>query len=302
MTPLPSTDLPATDQQAWSRYWAAVAPEAAGCLPGLPGSIAGLFESRWSAYFRSLPRGALVLDLGTGGGAVPRLAASLDLGLKLVGVDYADVVPVNDDPGIEYRGRVDMRALPFVDGHFDAVTSQFSIEYVGMEAVDELLRVLSDRGSFMIIAHHADSVVLDQNRKRLLALEGLLAEGGIVQSARIAVDAGRERDQATRHDLAGQLKALRLQHEGQGVVEEISGLVARMMLEPDARAGLQWLHSQARMEQVRLRALSAAALDESSVAALRARLARPGRAVSCNVMSAPELGMPIAWHLQSPAW
>jgi SAM-dependent methyltransferase len=291
------TDGSDPDKAAWSHYWASAPPEARGCLPGLPGEVAGVFEARWRAFFLRLPDGASVLDLGTGGGAVVRLAAQTRSALRLLGVDYADHLP-DGVPGIEFQGGIDFEALPFADQSFDAVSSQFALEYAGPKAVAELLRVLRPRGALMVVAHHAGSAILEQNQRRLAALDALMAEGGLLQAAEDVVRQGRSRDKSATQGLAAILQELRGAHRGQMVIEEVSRLAAHLMNQPDAISQLAHLRSEAAMEQLRLRALGRAALDESSAAALAGGLSQAQRPVRCDLLCAPASTRPLAWHLE----
>lgn len=288
------------DRSAWSHYWASAPLNARGCLPGLPRPVAEAFEVRWSDFFSGLATGDRVLDLGTGDGAVLRFASSQARGFKLVGVDYADHLPASS-PDTEFFSGVNFEALPFPNHSFDAVTSQFSIEYAGDDAVSELLRVLKPEGALMIVAHHSNSAVLDQNRRRLAALDELMEDGGLVQAVEGLVNEGSARDPSRLQGLAAMLQALRRKHEGQGIIEEIATGAARLMGQPHAARELADVRAQAGMEQLRLRALNRAALDEQAVAALAKRLTQPQRSVEYGVLSVPNSNTVMAWHLVSRA-
>jgi SAM-dependent methyltransferase len=282
-----------TDRDAWSHYWSGIPSEAGGCLPGLPRPAAAALESLWATYFLGLPLGARVLDLGTGAGAIPRFASSVRRDLSLVGVDYVEDVQ-RDLPSVEYVGGVAMEALPFADAQFDGVTSQFSIEYAEDPAAAELLRVLKPRAPWMVVAHHSRSVILEQNRRRLAALEDLCAAEGLLEAAR----------QLAHRPGAGQVLrplvlALQQRHPGQGIVAEAAGFVLGLLGSAQASDEIHRAQSEMAMEQVRLRALQRAALDEDAVQSLAERLARPGLPVRVDSVAAPGTNLPLAWHLRS---
>jgi SAM-dependent methyltransferase len=285
------------DRAAWSHYWASVPPHARGCLPGLPADVAEPFEARWRAFFRRLPAGASVLDVGTGSGVVLRLAAHARDDLSLLGVDYAEHLPVTA-PGIEFLSGVDFEALPQPDHSFDAVCSQFALEYAGPTAVTEMLRVLRPEGALMVVAHHADSPILSQNRRRLAAIDALMSDGGLLQAVEGVIRQGRPADRSATQGLATILQALRAEHSGQSVIEDISALAARLMKQPDALAQLKQLSSGAEMERLRLRALAKAALDEGAAVALAQSLSRAERPVRCAPLWAAVPDQPMAWHLE----
>lgn len=176
----------------WRDYW----------LQGLSGissagangpADAGRTDPVWLTWFSQLKSDARVLDLATGGGTVLRHAAtaSADAGLSLclTGVDFALLPP---DPGLEALGilRIDqthIEALPFSDASFDAVTSQFGIEYAdSSRALGEAARVLRPGGKARFLLHHIDSEITRQAVIRLRAHDMLIGDGRIIQLCRDA--------------------------------------------------------------------------------------------------------------------
>jgi hypothetical protein len=286
-----------SDRDAWSHYWSGVARDAGGCLPGLPRPAAAALESLWANYFLGLPPGARVLDLGTGAGAIPRFAWTVRQDLSLVGVDYVEPLQL-DLPSVEYVGGVAMEALPFADEQFDGVTSQFSIEYADDPAPTELLRVLKPHAPWMVVAHHSGSIILEQNRRRLAALEDLCAAGGLLESAnRLAHRPGPL--QEARQGLRPLVLALQQRHPGQGIVGEAAGFVLGLLGSAQASDEIHRVQSEMALEQMRLRALLRAALDEDGVQALATKLTRHGHPVRVDPVAAPGTSLPLAWHLQS---
>jgi hypothetical protein len=300
MTSKSQEPLEGSDRSAWSHYWSGLPRESAGCLPGLPRPAALALESLWAGFVGDLPGDALVLDLGTGAGAVPRFSTGVRQDVRWLGVDYVEGLKSNV-PNIEYRGGVRMEALPFDDASFDAATSQFSIEYAGASAVAELLRVLKPHAPMMVVAHHSGSVILEQNRRRLAALDDLCSDDGLLALAERLT--GTAPDPAPAQDAREALRehaaALQQRHAGQGIVVEAAGFVVGLLGRPQARAELDRVRAEMGMEQLRLRALSRAALDSTAVAALAAALTRPGHPVQVDQVAAPGTPFPLAWALRS---
>jgi ubiquinone/menaquinone biosynthesis C-methylase UbiE len=116
----------------------------------------------WGLEQVTVPKNAVILDVGCGGGRTVRRLAALAPEGKVVGLDYsAASVAVSRDTnaqGIE-TGRVQIEqgsvaALPFSDRTFDIVTA-VETHYYWPELpanVREIVRVLKPGGTFVLIA------------------------------------------------------------------------------------------------------------------------------------------------------
>jgi SAM-dependent methyltransferase len=70
--------------------------------------------------------------------------------------------------GVRLMGEIDVGALPFEDGSYDGVFSQFGIEYGGRPAAfREAARVLRANGRGLFVMHHNESVVTHTCATRL---------------------------------------------------------------------------------------------------------------------------------------
>ena len=92
--------------------------------------------------------GSRLLDVATGPGYAA--AAAHARGASVIGVDVASAMvelAAGLHPGIDFR-QADAEALPFEDGSFDAVVSNFVVPHLGRpeRAVGELARVLETGG------------------------------------------------------------------------------------------------------------------------------------------------------------
>ena len=98
-----------------------------------------------------------VLDVGTGEGQVARLAAQLGAEL-VVGVDPTanQVVVAHERAGGPVYARSGAAALPFPDGHFDAVVACLVFEHIRDvdDAIAEVARVLAPGGRFLFFLNH----------------------------------------------------------------------------------------------------------------------------------------------------
>jgi len=164
--------LPARDRDAWSSFWADSAQSR--CASGAP-EVWQSLVCHWTAYARTLPTGARVLDLGCGAGAVGRMLLAARGDLRVTGVDAARV-PRSVVPGMDLRSETDMESLPFDDESFSAVVSQFGFEYSRTErSALEVARVLVPGSTFSFLVHHSQSAIVGASRERLGAMMAFLA-------------------------------------------------------------------------------------------------------------------------------
>jgi len=273
-------------EAAWSAYWAGA--HATACLPGAPPDVEALLADGWRRFASSLPQGARLLDLATGAGAVLAVIGQARRDLLLRGVDSA-AVPAGQP---ELTGGVDIAALPFADAAFDAVTSQFGVEYAGPAALAEAARVLAPGGRLRFVVHHAASRAVAHNRARHDAIAAL-ADAGLFRLARQAVV--RAEDPA----LARAVAAARARHAAQSVTAELPAALAQALAGPAPLAAIAALETKAGHERARLAAMQAAARDEAGIAAMAAALGAAGLADVTR--AAVPARAPIAWVLTAAA-
>lgn len=177
------------DSWIWSRFWQF--DRVASCLDGDDHANYGAaVAAGWREFFAKVPEGGAVLDLCTGNGAIALLAVEMDHGFQVTGVDRAAIDPAahvrkfaDTLARIDFRGEVHAEALPFDDAAFDAVTSQYGVEYTDLDnTLAEVVRVLKPGGRCRFVMHAAEGevragagrVVADANR--LLELPALAEE------------------------------------------------------------------------------------------------------------------------------
>lgn len=171
----------------WREYWRADRP--ASCMPENPVTAAEIAR-HWVGWFSELADGARLLDVATGNGIVLAHAACAAResrkSFELTGVDLADIDPVHHlsklEPGLRqaiFLGGVPAERLPFADRGFDAVTSQYGLEYADLgAAVAEAARVLVPGGSLRWLAHSEGSEVVAQHQQQIGEVDFLLADSG----------------------------------------------------------------------------------------------------------------------------
>jgi SAM-dependent methyltransferase len=160
----------------------------------------------WAGRLPGLARGRRVLDVACGAGR--HLRALRAAGIRAVGCDLSeDLLAAAAARASRCLLRCDMRALPFADGTFDAVTSFFSsFGYFPGEDADarvlrEEARVLGARGGLLLDLMDPETVRRDlvprsereSGGMRLVEVRSLSADGRRVEKEVSVSEGGRER-------------------------------------------------------------------------------------------------------------
>lgn len=184
---------PSTANQGWKHYWKE--DRVASCVPENQ-TTAEEIRQRWIGLFADLPDGARILDVATGNGVLLAHAASAaerdGKRFSLTGIDLAEIDPnryVSTLPAAlreaRFIGGIAAERLPFGDAEFDAVVSQYGLEYANLDkAIGQVERVLAGGGQLIWLAHSEDSLVVAQNRDQAAQVEFLLAAGGPIEAMR----------------------------------------------------------------------------------------------------------------------
>lgn len=174
--------------EAWSNYWKSGALHS--CIGSYAGNYGGAIGEFWNSVFGRLHEGSNVLDIATGNGALPKLLLDgfPDRFARVDAVDYSTVAPAWYDPEkmgrIAFHPNVAMERLPFEDRGFDAVISQYGMEYGRrQESLEECLRVAKESAIFAFIWHHADGVLVRVAEQEVAHIDRLLASDGLVSAA-----------------------------------------------------------------------------------------------------------------------
>lgn len=176
--------------RAWSSYWAQGTLHS--CLGSFDANYGGAIGAFWDEFIAGIAPGSRVLDLATGNGALPlrlweRRGEAGDI--RVDAVDLAALAPPWYRPGahrgITFHPGVAMEALPFADGSFDRVCSQFGLEYARRPvALLECLRVAGKDAQLAFVLHHAGSVLVTVGRAEVANQELLVSAGGLLEAGR----------------------------------------------------------------------------------------------------------------------
>lgn len=163
----------------WDTYWQGTGDVGAFSAGGVSHPAIAAF---WKDFFTAIAnrgQATQLLDVATGNGAIPEMALSiLDAETtKITCVDISKAAIENVKQ--QFPGTVgvvaDARAIPLNSGQFNLVTSQFGIEYAGLEAVNEAARLVSDRGQLALMLHIEGGIVHNECSASLAAIEKLQA-------------------------------------------------------------------------------------------------------------------------------
>lgn len=184
----------------WTRYWAR------GSVTTFEGHFSDNYDAEvrdfWWRQFASLPEDGTLVDLATGNGALPLLAAryAREHGrrLSIIGVDSAaidvealrtalpDLAVDLDATRLLGDTRLEDTGLPAAGA--DLVTSQFGFEYGDTAAgAREAFRLLRSGGRLAMILHHADSAILSQAREGLRQVQLCVDGERLLARARLLI-------------------------------------------------------------------------------------------------------------------
>jgi SAM-dependent methyltransferase len=169
----------------WSVFWQS--DQLQSCLPDNSAAGKESLQGTWRSFFEALPAAAQVLDLGTGNGGLATQAVAVSKSratpFLIHGIDLADIEPERfvssaEDllTEVKFHPRTSMEELPFKDAAFDAVVSQYAIEYSNTDMSSaEVLRVLKAGGVFRFLVHADDGVLKDRCRLQTRQAEQILS-------------------------------------------------------------------------------------------------------------------------------
>lgn len=152
----------------WTNYWQQGHLTSFG--NGFKKNYQGSLQEFWCSFATKLDPDSLVLDVGTGNGALIQLIQR-DKKLNCVGIDQAKIHPeVSKSVGGTFLSNTAVENLPFKDDEFSSVIAQFSLEYSQLDkSISEVFRVLSAKGVFAFVCHHPESIIVKPNAKILAA-------------------------------------------------------------------------------------------------------------------------------------
>ncbi len=172
-----------TRVDAWDRYWKGGHGDT--CFH--QGDVFSLRKD-WVEFFSDLPKSARILDLATGNGALPLIAAEVSreksLGFSITGVDFASPSPelVGDiDTSlldcISFVGSTPLETMELDEAGFDAVTSQFGFEYSDTRrSIPRIAKLMAPDCKLRFLIHSHGGSVFKSTEQRCGRIKQLLAK------------------------------------------------------------------------------------------------------------------------------
>jgi hypothetical protein len=235
-TTAPGEELPAPDD-AWDRYWSH--GFLTSCRNAFSGNYEGTVRALWDAFFATLPAGARIVDIGTGNGAIPLIAAAcarqLDRNFDIHGIDLAAIRPaetVQADrellQSIEFHPRTPAEATGFETGSVHALTGQYAYEYTDTaQTAAELARIAAPGAPMMFVMHHSDSVVMETSREELANARIIFEETQLFDRAAALMEkVGAAETPEARRRLAADPEAENRRHALNAAAERVTRAIA----------------------------------------------------------------------------
>lgn len=306
----------------WDTYWRGSAGGASFSSDGVDHPLVRQF---WVDTFTSfLDKGELrLLDVASGVGAVVDVAREVlgEDGFEATCLDTSEAAIESLTANMPYvTGLVASASeMPLPDGAFDLVTSQFGVEYAGLDAVGEMARVTAPGGSLVLLMHLEGGLVHSECASNVEAIDAMHAAGFVAAAKRLFFEARRcirgdtngsreDYDAAVQNmvPVSRQVESLLGQY-GEGAA---GGTLATLHRETDRIYGrimhhdldevLEWLD---RMEgelasyRGRMQSMCDAANGQTAFQALAEQLEASGFGVDASEPLREESGREIAWKL-----
>lgn len=312
------------DVQHWDAFWQArdkaISQEDVGARDRAPALY-------WESFFRQAfdlnPR-PLLIDIACGNGAVTEIAMTIAQEMA-VNVD-AHCLDYSISAVDELRKRFpevngtacDAREIPYQDGEFDIVVSQFGIEYAGRDAFLEAARLVAPGGTLTALVHLADGAINKECADNL-SVAVALREAQLMPLVRDAFTAGFEliagkitNDEFQQADkrLAPAVEVAKQILNDHGPLAA-GGLLARLYRDighmytrmqnyvPDeVFAWIDGMSGELVSYEGRMASMTRCALDEPGIEDIATAIDAAGFTVETpNVLALVESGKPAAWVL-----
>lgn len=171
------------ETQAWSSFWTGRGAGEAAVHSQSRGRSYEAFWREVGAQFVFSRPGCRHIDLACGSGVVSQaiLSACPD-GERAATLYFADIAQeavrmTGEGLGSATGAVAHGKALPFADGAFDVVTSQYGLEYAGLDALMEAVRVLAPGGTLIALIHIKDGPIARECTDNLTCLRHAIDAG-----------------------------------------------------------------------------------------------------------------------------
>lgn len=293
----------------WSEYWRQDSADGE-VFVNAKGDAHPALAAFWASVFAAEAPGTRVLDVASGAGSIyAHLPA--DHGFELHATDIAPEALATLSERVAHVTTTVASAadMPFDDGSFDLVLSQFGVEYAGAQAFTEAARLVAAGGRLVILAHIEDGYI-DSNNKAQLDEAFVARETNFIELAKALTEAtfkkGGKALSKREKAIVPAIQALAAAHRrcAQGVhAHLLAGF--RQLYENrhqydlvDITGWLDGMQGELVKTIDRLTRMRAAALSEHDVNSIRAMLKGAGFTdAGIETFSTPGNERPVAWEL-----
>lgn len=300
-----------TTDKGWADYWQHDG-DGGEVFVNAKGDRHPALAEYWQAVFQAVPENARVIDLASGAGSIFAHLPK-DHGLQLHAADIAEealAVLASRIPGV-ITSACSADDVPFEDGSFDLVVSQFGIEYAGIGAFTEAARLVAAGGALSCLCHVEDGYI-DSNNKAQLDEAHTISESGFIDLCRAVTRAAFGTDKAAREQSEANFVPVAKQ-VAEGMRRTPVGIHShlyqgfRQLFEQrrayDEADIIGWLDGmQAELDKNidRLTRMRAAASSEADTIKIQENLQAAGlQDIQFELFTTPGNDLPVAWKLSA---
>jgi len=309
--------------RGWDTYWKGTDDKDSYASGGESHPAITLF---WNESLRQIlepltnPR---ILDIATGSGAVIEYlfnyAKDAEPDVTCVDISEAAIDSVRRTYPAVVGIVADAVSVPLESRRYELVTSQFGIEYAGLDAVDEAARLVAPGGALAVLMHIRPGLIFDECRAALDAVRRLQKSEFIERSleffeAGFAAVQGADR---APYEQAG-LNLNPAIEEVQSILSETGdgvagGRIARLFSDVgrfhkriqfyEPKEVIEWLrtmHREFTEYEARMASMCSAAIDRETFHDIERRLQKHGLSiVQGEPLLADNSALPVAWALRA---
>ena len=306
---------------SWDTYWQGTGDVGAYSSGGVNHPAILAF---WDEFFETVRRDfstPKIIDIASGNGAVIEraLAAFDDEQVDLTCLDISEAAIKNiRDRFPQIEGIVtDARSIPLDSGSFDIATSQFGVEYAGLDAINEVARLTASGGRLALLLHNRAGSIHRECVESLDAIELLQKSRFIpysIEMFRAGFNAVRGADRAPYEAaaklLAPAITALEaiMKQYGQHVAGDTIGRLYNDVGQIHQRIQhyepseiLDWLKRmdwELNAYAGRMSSMSQSAIDDEVFEQINAGLRSRGYTIArAEPLVVPDQNLPLAWVL-----
>ena len=305
----------------WDAYWQGTGDIGAFSSGGVSHPA---ILSFWDEFFKGVKheyQKPAMLDIASGNGAVIERALAVfendAINISCVDISESAISNIQSRFPAVHGMVADARSIPLEPGGFDLVSSQFGVEYAGLEAIEMAAQMVSSGGTLAMLLHTRAGAIYQECKTNLHAIIQL-QECNFVSLTRNMFRAGfeavRGADRAPYDGAAAKLApALKtveaiMQQHGQGVADDtvvrlysdVADIHSSIQhYEPDEV--LDWLDKmdgELKTYAGRMSSMCEAAIDEQTFEKVCDGLTQFGcQLIEAGPMAIPGHDLPLAWVL-----